>query len=238
MTTRETVSGSLGLLSTLGVMGALQTLGPRYEREASITLAPQFGPTKELLEKIAAGAIADLAVLTAEAVDRLIAEGVMQPGSKVDLARSLVGIAVNRGARQPDIGTTEAFRQALLDATSIVYSRAGASGIFFVDLIQRLGIADAVNAKAIVVPNGFTAERLVSGEAEIAVQQISELMTVPGVDIVGPLPTDIQQVTMFSAGIFSRSNRIGAARAFVEFLAGRAASAVFATSGLDPVGGQ
>ena len=228
----------LELLSTLGLQGALRDLIPAFEAETGTKLQAGYGPTVVQMQRIAEGATADVAILTAAGVDQLIAAGTMLPGSRADLARSAVGFAVRPGAPKPDISSGEAVKRTLLAAKSIVYSRAGASGIFFAGLIERLGIAAEVNAKAIIIPSGFTGEKLASGEAELAVQQISELMTVPGVDIVGPLPTDIQQVTMFSAGIFSRSNRIGAARAFVEFLAGRAASAVFATSGLDPVGGQ
>ena len=129
----------------------------------------------------------------------------LAPDSVADVAVSLVGVAVKAGAARPDISSVEALKAALLQAKSIAYSRIGASGVFFAELIQRLGIADEVNAKATVIPSGFTAELAARGEVELAVQQVSELMLVPGIDIVGPLPPGAESVTMFTAGVLAGS---------------------------------
>jgi len=141
--------------------------------------------------------------MVAEAVAAMTADGRMLPGSQRDLCISLIGMAVRAGSPRPDIATPEACRAALLGARSVAYSRAGASGIFFAGLIERLGIAEAVNAKATVIPQGLTAELAARGEAEIAIQQVSELMAVPGIDIVGPLPKALNTRAVFSAGLFS-----------------------------------
>src|SRR5919202_1105171 len=146
------------VLSTLGLMGVLRELAPLFEREAGIGVAAAFAPTTALAERIGAGEAADVAILTAAAVDGLTRDGTLAPAGRVGLARSVVGVAVRAGAPKPDIGSAAAFTRALLDARSLAYSRAGASGIFFAGLIRRLGIADEVNTKAKVIPSGLTGE--------------------------------------------------------------------------------
>ena len=136
--------------------------------------------------------------------------------SCVDLARSWVGIAVRAGAPHPDITTPAALRATLLGARSVAYSRLGASGILFAQLIERIGIAGEVNARACIIPQGFTAERLRSGEADLAVQQISELKQVEGVDVVGPIPLAMQIPAVFSAGRLAASAKRGAGRRSIE----------------------
>ncbi len=173
------------VVSTLGVMGVLRELAPGYEKATGARIAAAFAPTTALTERIGAGGAADVAILTAAAIDELARDGILSADGRVDLARSVVGVAVRAGAPKPDIGTPGAFTRALLDARSLAYSRAGASGIFFADLIRRLGIAERVDAKATVIPSGLTGELAARGEVEVAIQQVSELMEVPGVDIVG-----------------------------------------------------
>lgn len=229
------MTATLAILSTLGVMEALRELGPRFEAEAGIALQADYAPTQRLLGRIAAGEAADLAFLTAEAVDDLIASGTLAPGSRTDLARSFVGVAVRAGAPRPDISSAAAFVATLRAAKSIAYSRAGASGIFFAGLIRRLGIADEVNAKATVIPEGLTGALAARGEAEIAIQQVSELMAVPGIEILGRLPADIAGITTFSGAIFAGTARAAEARALLDFLTQPAHRAVFAAGGLEPV---
>ena len=225
----------LRVLSTLGVMEVLRDLAPVFERAAGLRIAAQYAPTKSLVERIAAGEAADIAILTEAAVEALMAAGTLQPGSRVDLARSFVGLAVRAGAPQPDIGSAEAVRHALLEASSIAYSRAGASGIFFVELIRRLGIEAAVNAKATVIPEGLTGELVARGEAALAVQQVSELMAVTGIDIIGRLPAEVAGVTTFSGAVFAGAGQAAAAAALLAFLAGRQHHARIAAGGLEPV---
>jgi molybdate transport system substrate-binding protein len=143
-----------------------------------------------------------------------------------------VGIAVKAGAPKPDISSVAALKATLLATQSIAYSRIGASGVFFAGLIERLGIADAVNAKATIIPTGFTAALAASGAVELAVQQISELMMVPGIDVVAPLPAGAESVTMFSGGILARSSRTELAAAFLAHLRSQHAVAALNAAGL------
>jgi molybdate transport system substrate-binding protein len=222
-------------MSTLGLLAALQELAPHYQGRSGVRIDAACAPTRTLLDRIAAGERADVAIVVSEAIERLIADGVLLPESRADLAISRVGIAVRAGDPKPDISTVEAFRCAILDAPSLVYSRAGASGIFFDQLIERLGVAHEVRAKATVIPSGLTGELVAKGEAHLAVQQISELLAVPGLEVVGALPREIASVTIFSGGIFSDSRQPEEAGRLLRFLASDEAAPVVAATGLEPV---
>ena len=174
------------LLSTLALMGAVRSLAGRYEAAAGgARIDADFAPTLGLMDRLRGGESADVVILTKQALDDLAAKGIVVAASCADLARSFVGIAVKAGAGHPDIATEHALRATLLGARSVAYSRIGASGILFAQLIERMGIASEINAGARIIPSGFTAELLVSGEAELAVQQISELKQVAGAEVVG-----------------------------------------------------
>jgi molybdate transport system substrate-binding protein len=230
--------GSIRILSTRAVQGALPALIGEFERATGATVATDLGPTNALIARIKAGETADIAILTREGADELAGLGILDGGSIVDLVRSMVGLAVKAGAARPDIGTGDAFKATLLAARSICYSRLGASGVYFAGLIQRLGIADAVSAKATIIPTGLTGEPVARGEVEMAVQQISELKAVPGVDIVGPLPASLQKPTIFSAAVFAGSAQAGLARRLTEALVSAEAAAAFKAAGLEPLGGR
>jgi molybdate transport system substrate-binding protein len=223
------------VVSTLALMKAMRELVARQERLTGTIVTMDFSPTNALVNRIRSGEAADVAILTAEAIDQLTGEGVLVRGSRVDIALSAVGIAVRAGASRPEIGSVEALKSTLLKAKSIAYSKIGASGVFFADLIQRLGIADEVNAKATIIPSGFTAELVARGETELAVQQVSELMVVPGIEVVARLPSEVQSVTTFSAGLFSGSAHREAAMRVVEILSSRDSAPILRASGLDPV---
>lgn len=220
------------VLSTLGVKGVFDELVPRFEREAGISLDLSLDPTAVLLRRIVAGERADLAVLTSAGVEQLIGEGVMRSGTRVDLARSKVGMAVKAGTPKPDISTAAAVKTTLLAADRVAYSRAGASGIFFKKVLEQLGIAEAVDAKAVVIPAGFTGELVADGRASIAIQQMSELMAVAGIDIVGPLPPEIQDDLVFSSGIFADAANAAAASAFQRYISAPATEALYRAKGL------
>jgi len=191
------------LFSTLAIAGLLREAAPAIEAALGARLEVTLAPTRALEARIRAGERADAAVLTAEAIAALSAEGVLDGATARPLAHSRVGIAVKAGAPHPDIPDVAALRRLLLAVPSLCYSRAGASGIFFAELVERLGIAAEVNAKAIVIPQGFTAEKLVTGEAAIAFQQVSELMEVPGIEVVGALPDGAQTIAVFSGAGFA-----------------------------------
>jgi molybdate transport system substrate-binding protein len=222
------------VFSTLALMGAVRSLAGQYEAGGGARIDADFAPTVGLLERLRRGEAADVVILTQEALRDLAAKGTVVPESCVDLARSFVGIAVKAGAPRPDISTEAALRAALLGARSVAYSRIGASGIFFASLIERMGIASEINARAVISPSGFTAERLVSGEADLAVQQVSELKLVPGVDIVGPISLELQTPAMFSAGRMAASKRAAPSDALLKYLASPEVAPALRESGLEP----
>jgi molybdate transport system substrate-binding protein len=222
---------TLRLFSSLAVAGVLDELLPRF---SAARVETTLLPTALLAERIRAGEVADVAILMADMIDALVQERVLQPG-RIDLARSMVGIAVRAGARKPDISTVEGFVDAMHAARSVALSRTGASGVSFAHVLRRLGIADEVNAKAIFIPSGFTGELVARGEAEIAVQQISELLVVPGIEIVGALPSGIECISTFSAGVFAGTPVLTEARLLISTLVSASADPVFRTKGLEPL---
>ncbi len=221
------------LLSTLALKGALHRLAGQYQAAAATRIDADFAPTLGLLQRLRNGETADVVILTKEGLEELVAEGAVVAESKVELARSYVGIAVKAGGGHPDIATEQALRKALLAARSVAYSQIGASGIYFARLIARLGIASEINAKA-TITSGFTAERLITGEADLAVQQISELKQVSGIEIVGPIPHELQTPAVFSAGRTTASKQAAQADAFLAFLASKEVAPVLRESGLEP----
>jgi molybdate transport system substrate-binding protein len=225
---------TIRVLSTLGLLGAMPSLAEQYESESGTPIDADFAPTVALLQRLRAGEIADIAILTTQGIDDMIAEGVIRPGTRTDIARSFVGIAVKAGAPRPDIASVAAFKATLLAARSVCYSKICASGIFFASLIERMGIAPEINARAVIAPSGFTAERLASGQCDLAVQQISELMVVPGIDVVGPLPAEIQTTATFSAGILASSTQSAKAINLLRFLAAPEIAPILRRTGLEP----
>ena len=206
------------ILSSNGVRGILNELGPAFERRSEQRLAVQFDAAAILRQRIENGAAFDVAILTAPIADDLIKAGKLVTATRADIARSGVGMAVRMGAPKPDISTPEAFKGALLAAQSVAYTTQGASGQYFASLLEKLGVADRVRAKARTMPSGVTGELVATGEAELAVQQISELMTAPGVELVGPLPPELQSYTMFTAAVGASASEPEAATAFIKFL--------------------
>ena len=228
------MADTIRLLSTLALMGAVRNLAGKYETLTGTRIDADFAPTLGLLDRLQKGETADVLILTQDGLAGLAATGSVVAESCIDLARSLVGLAVRAGVARPDIATEEALRATLLGARSVAYSRLGASGIFFAQLIAGMGIASEVNARASIVPQGFTAERLLSGEADLAVQQISELKQVAGTDIVGPIPLHLQDPAVFSAGRLSASTRPEQSDRLLEFLASKEVAPALRDSGLEP----
>jgi molybdate transport system substrate-binding protein len=222
------------VLSTLALMGAVRGLSGRYQAAGGARIDADFAPTLGLLDRLRRGETADVVILTKQALDDLASQGSVVAASCVDLARSFVGIAVKAGAAHPNIATEPALRATLLGARSIAYSRIGASGIFFAQLIERLGIASEINARARIIPSGLTAALLVGGEADLAVQQISELKQVAGVEVVGPIPRELQTAAVFSGGRWAASAKAAQADALLKYLASPEVAPVLRESGLEP----
>jgi molybdate transport system substrate-binding protein len=222
------------VLCTNGVKTLLLDLMPKFERDSGSKPAITWGSAAALVKELESGAGGDLAILTAEAVDDLIKKGTIVAGSRVDLARSGIGLAVRKGAKKPDIGSPEALKSALLAARSVAHSKTGMSGIYFPSVLARLGISDAMKSK-IVMPDPGTpvGEVIARGDAELGVQQISELLPVAGIEIVGPLPASLQKITTFSAGILAAAKEADAAKAFVKFVVAEAGP-LLRQKGLEP----
>lgn len=225
----------LAVMSTLAVMGPLRDLiGPQFEAREGRRLQIQFDPTNVLLAHVRDGARADVLVAVEDSVRDLEAAGVLMAGSACAVARTSVGLACRPGAPPMDISTPQAFVGVLRAASSLVYSRTGASGVFFDALIERLGVADEIRAKSVIIPKGFTAEVMMAGEADLAVQQISELMVVPGAQIIGPFPDPYGSHTCFTAALFRDSAQLEVGRRFLAALTGPDAAAAYGPAGLVP----
>jgi molybdate transport system substrate-binding protein len=221
------------VLSTLALKGAVHSLAGQFEVASGIRIDADFAPTLALLDRLRGAESADVVILTREGLDQLAREERVVADSCVDLARSYVGLAVKAGAVHPDIATELALRAALLGARSVAYSRIGASGILFAQLIERLGIASEINARATIIPQGFTAERLVTDEADLAVQQISELMQVGGIEVIGPIPYALQTPAVFAAGRMAASAKVDPSDRLLRFLASPEVAPVLRASGLE-----
>lgn len=183
------------VLSSLALKGALEKSRAQFERALG-PLELHFDATQAILPRLAAGFRADLVILTAEAIEALRKSG--QVRQVRELGSSGVGVAVRAGAPKPDIGTVEALKHALAAASSVAYSKVGASGIYFASLLERLEIEPK---RRVVVEKGPVGLVVAAGEAELGVQQLCELEPVPGIEIVGPLPDAVQRLTRFAAGV-------------------------------------
>jgi molybdate transport system substrate-binding protein len=231
----DVTSVPIDVLSTLALKGVLVEIADEFRALTGLSFAATYKSTNVSLNLIAEGRTADLTIITREAIDRLVREGIIVTGSTADLAQSGVGIAVRAGAPRPDISTVAALRRTLLETKSIAFSRLGASGIHFAEVIERLGIADEVRRKA-NISDTYVGEVAARGETELAVQQISELMPVAGIDIIGPLPGELQKISVFAAGIFRAAKNPGAAKKLIAFLAAPKLAPVLIAKGLEPVG--
>jgi molybdate transport system substrate-binding protein len=224
----------MNVLCTNALKTVMLDLLPRFEQVAAIHPDVTWGSAAGLMTQLEDGATADLVILTAEAIDDLIARGKVVAGSRRDLARSGIGVAVRRGAPKPDIATPDALERALLAARSVAHSKTGMSGIYFATVLARLGIADEMRSR-IVIPEPGTpvGEVVAAGGAELGVQQISELMPVAGIAIVGPLPAALQRITTFTAGVMTAAREAAAAGAFAELVAAQSHE-LLAARGLEP----
>jgi molybdate transport system substrate-binding protein len=227
------------VMTSGGTAASYVALAPQFERATGhtvVTLATSTGLGPDsIASRVRRGEPVDVVILSRAGIDELVGEGKVAAASRVDLARSSIGMAVRRGAPKPDISTVDALKRALLQAKSVAYS-AQVSGVYLsTELFPRLGIADQLAKKSIRVDVGRVGAVVARGEAEIGFQQISELLEVQGIDYVGPLPAEVQRVTVFTAGVAVGSRSPNAARALIEFLASPRGKEVMAKSGLDPL---
>jgi molybdate transport system substrate-binding protein len=214
----------------------LNALAEQYQNASSNTLDLIYRTVGQHLQLIKSGDEPfDVAVLTPEAINGLIKDGKVVAGSRADLARTGIGVVVKAGTPLPDISSVEAFKRTLLAAKSVAYidpAAGGSSGIYVGKLLERLGIAKEINAKAKLIHGGAVAAHIAEGEAEIGIHQISEILPVKGVVLVGPLPAEIQNFTVYSAGVGTAA-KDGAAE-LVKFLAGPHARPIIEAKGMEP----
>jgi molybdate transport system substrate-binding protein len=225
------------IMSSGGLKAVITALADAFARASGHRLAPVFGPPAAIKSRIEDGETVDVAVMTAPLIDALVAQGKLAAATSVELARSGLGVAVRAGAPKPDIGTVEAFRRTLLAAQSIVATdpaAGAASGIHFAKVIEQLGIANEVMAKTRLNSGSYNAEFVARGEAELAIQQISEILPVKGAELVGPLPPGVQATTVFKAAVGSNAPEPAAAKELIAFLRSPAAAQVITASGMEP----
>lgn len=225
---------NLHLFAGNSIRATLDALVPDFERQTGHVVAVTYEPAKIMLRRIAAGERADAVIMNGAGLDELIAAGTVDRASRREIARLQIGVAVRRRAPRPDIGTVAAFRETLLAAPTIACTGEGASGLHFAQVIERLGIAEPLRPKLRTRPGGLIAELLLTGEAELAIQQIPELLAVPGVDVIGPLPAEVQKTGINIAGVFAGSQAKDAASALLAHLTTARAAQVLREKGLDP----
>ena len=207
-------AADIKVLTAGAYKSALLALLPAFEQQTGHKVSVQNDTAGALARRIRSGEAFDLVVLTTGAVNELVRSGELAAGTPAALARVGIGVAVKKGQALPDVSTTAAFRQTLLSARAVAYidpKAGGTSGIYLAQLFEKMGIAAQITPKAVLVPGGYTAERLVTGEADIAVQQMSELVAVSGAQVVGPLPSEVQNYTIYSGAISSKAAERAAA---------------------------
>ncbi|MSP79717.1 MAG: ABC transporter substrate-binding protein [Rhodospirillales bacterium] len=227
------------VLSAGAFLQVLTAMTPDFEKRTGHKRAVTRGTVGQLMKRVEEGEAFDLVVVTPAGIEKLIAAGHVAAGTAKPLARVGIGVMVKEGAVKPDVGTVEAFKKTLLAAKSVSYidpKSGGSSGIYTAQLLERLGIADQIRPKEKLKQGGHVAELVISGEAEIGVQQISEIIPVQGVAFAGPLPKEIQNYTVYAAGIGAKAARAGAARALLETLVGPGAAAELKAKGMEPPG--
>jgi len=233
------LSGAAGaaeikVLSTQATEEAYKELVPQFEKASGQKVTTVFTGTLDALKRLGNGEAYDLLIMARQQIDELSQSGKVVGGSRTDIAKSGVGAAVGKGKPKPDISTVDALKRSLLAAKSIGYS-TGPSGIYVVTMFQKMGIADEIKTKLKQTPTGvFVGSIIASGEAEIGFQQVSELSFFPGIDYVGPIPAEVQLITIFSAGIPAGTKQADAAKALVSFITAPAAAVIFKKHALDP----
>ena len=236
---RGAAGAEIKVLTAGAFKQVLLALLPDFERTSGHKVTVENDTVGALTKRIEGGEAFDLAVLTPKAVDDLAKEGKFAAGSRVNLARVGVGVVVKDGTPKPDISSVAAFKQALLAAKSVAYidpAAGGSSGIYVAGLLDKLGIAGEVKPKAKLIPGGAVAEHVAKGEAELGIHQISEILPVKGVTLVGPLPAEIQNYTVYAAGIGAHAKESDAAKALLKTLTSPAAAEVLKSKGMEPAG--
>jgi molybdate transport system substrate-binding protein len=225
------------VMSTVALTPTLDELTATYESSSGSKLMIVYSTIADLKKRIEAGETADVMILSRPALDDLQTQGKVAQGSIVNLGSSYVAIGVRAGAPHPDISTADKLKAALLATKSISYAdpaKGGASGVYFAKVLDRLGIADQMKSRTVLVPGAQAGELVAKGEVEMGVAQASEIAAVPGTEVVGPLPGDLNSMIVFSAGVGPASKDMAAAKSLIQLLAGPAGAAVLKSKGMNP----
>ena len=238
LTTSLSVSAAEVKVLTAGAFKPVVTeVVAAFEKQSGHKVTVENDTAGALLKRISGGEAFDLVVLTPGALDELTKSGKIAAGSTARLARVAIGVAVKRGAPLPDISTVAAFQSTLLAARAVAYidpAAGGSSGIYLTQLFEKMGIADRIKPKAVLVPGGLVALRLVNDQADLAIHQISEILAVPGAVLVGPIPAEIQSYTVYAGGLSASAKEVDAARALLTALKSDSAREIMKAKGLEP----
>jgi molybdate transport system substrate-binding protein len=233
---REAIGAEVKVLTAGAFKQVLLALLPEFEKQSGHHVTLENDTAGALAKRIEAGENFDLAVLTPAAIDGLAGKGKFAAGSRKDLARVGIGVVVKEGAPKPDISSDEAFKKALIAAHSIAYidpAAGGSSGIYVAGMLEKLGIAAEVKGKSKLIKGGAVAEHIANGEAELGIHQISEILPVKGVTLVGPLPADLQNYTIYAAALSANAKEPDGAKALLARLTGPAAVGVLKSKGME-----
>jgi molybdate transport system substrate-binding protein len=234
-------AAEIKVMSSGGFKAAYLELAAEFERATGHKIVNAWGPSmgntpQAVPNRIARGEPVDVVIVVGEAMDVLVKDGRITPSSRVDLARSLIAAAVRAGTPNPDISTVDAFKRTLENAKSIAYSDS-ASGVYIENVLyQQLGVSPAVKAKSKMIPADPVGEIVARGEVELDFQQLSELLPLEGITILGPIPAEIQKVTLYAAGVAADAKEPEAAAALIKFLSAPAAASTIKRTGLEPGG--
>jgi molybdate transport system substrate-binding protein len=227
-------AADIKVLSTQATEEAYRELVPQFEKASGHKVTTVFTGTVDANKRLAAGETYDVLIMSAPSIEEHTKGGKVVAGSRADLARSGVGVAVKAGAPKPDISSSEALKKTLLAARSIGYS-TGPSGNYVVSMFQKMGIADEIRGKLKQTPTGvFVGSIIASGEAELGFQQVSELSHFPGIDYVGPLPQEVQFITVFSSSLMAGAKEVEGAKALIKFLTAPEAASAYKKRGMEP----
>lgn len=229
-------AAEIKVLTTGAFKQVVVALVPEFEKATGHKVIVDNGTVGQLTKRVNDGETFDVLVLSPRGIEDYIKEGKIAPGTAARLAKVGVGVMVKEGAPKPDVGSVEAFKQALLKARTVGYidpASGGSSGIYVSGLLDKLGIADQVKPKAKLKRGGHVSDLVVSGEAEIGIHQMSEIVSQKGVTLVGPLPAEIQNYTTYSAGVSTKAKDAEAARAFIKVLTGPSVPAVLKATGME-----
>ena len=228
----------LHVFTSVALKGVLEQFGPEFRHATGYRLTMTYAPAPVVVRRVSEGTAADVLIVTPDSWQTLVREGNGIVGTERDFATSVVGVAIRAGAPRPKIGTAEEFKTALMQAKSVAYTdpaTGAASGVHFMKVAEGLGIADAMRAKAKLGSGGPVAEFVASGEAEIGIQQLCEHKLVAGVDVIGPIPAELNRTTTFTAGVAARSSARREAEALVALLAAPHVRAAMPSHGLTPI---